>query len=272
MALARAKKVISEEMENIRKSERKITKALEDMWNEERAWESDAEYFSSGEEEYIVLDSIQNQEEYMVEVEKLREELKVIENLKEQLNSKVDINRFKAQEAEMANFDRVLVQFNTRLQHIEQYSRLNSALLHLKDFTDVPNDRSEGSMVTYACRKINENMNLPFEVNAGHIDTAHLLQRKNRKNKAPILIIKFVNRWLKNEVMNNQQGFRDQGVAITEHLCEQRMEIFKEAQNCLGRFNVFTNQGVIYFKTKSGERKIRSFEDIQHFAKSTRRY
>ena len=238
---------------------------MNEVWSEG----SETEYFSAEEEDYYC--AIKNQEEFQSEVTKLRKDLSQLEKIKKQLQGKVDKVKIEAYENDLDNYDKVLVQFNSRLQHIEQYSRLNSALFHLRDLNDIPKIQSEKNMVQYACNKINEKVNLNFVVTPGYIDTAHLLRRKDKNNKSPILIVKFVNRWPKNEVLSSKDVFRADGVAVTEHLCEQRLELLKEAQRRLGRKNVYTDQCVIYVKSSKGERKIRNFDDIEYYSNSLRR-
>ena len=264
MNLERAKQIVKEELENIRRSHNRIAEVMNDGWRDDEI-NSEMEYYSA-EEDYKKKFNT-NEKEFASEVKKMKEELGKLDEIKEQLKSKMDKGKGNAYDIDLDNFDRMLVEFNTRLQHLEQYGRLNSALFH--DFNDIPNDRSETNMVAYACMKINEKYPLQFPINPGHIDTAHLLTRRNRKNKSPILIVKFVNRWVKNAILCSENA--EYG-AITEHLCEQRMDLFKMAQRSLGRYKVFTDQGVVYFKNNSQVRKIRNFDDIDYFSKLKSRH
>ena len=106
-------------------------------------------------------------------------------------------------------------------------------------------------MIGYACAKLNELMPRKIMINPGHISTAHLIFPKNRNNKKPILLVKFVHRWMRNAYFYDRNSILDQRVAITEHLCQFRLYLLREARKKFGYNNVYTDQSKIY-RVKNG--------------------
>ncbi len=147
------------------------------------------------------------------------------------------------------------------------YLLLVSLLLH--NLPDIPYDKSEHTMVAYVCHKLNEIMPRRFRINPNHISTAHLIKPRNNNNKTPILLIKFTHRWLRNELFYDRHNIRDRNVSITEHLCEYRLYLLREARKTFGYGNVFTDQAQVYRKENDRTFRIRSMKDIRKSRIST---
>ena len=164
-------------------------------------------------------------------------------------------------EDKVCGFDGDLDYLFERVAEGEQYSGRESLLFH--GLPDVPNDRSEMNMIAYMAWKINTIIPRRFRVSPAHISTAHILQPRNKRNRRPIVIVKFAYRWLKNEVFKDKNWVRDRSVSFTEHLTYARLSSFKKAQRELGAANVFTNECNVLFDNGSVSYKIRNSSDIE---------
>ena len=106
---------------------------------------------------------------------------------------------------------------NEKVEIDRQYSRKNNALLH--GFKKLPDFRGAEFI-----RYIAEQLNYIFPSLSGtiypcHIDDAHPLNTK-KNGKTKVVIIKFVNRWIKDEIMKCKEDALNVGLSVTEHLTE----------------------------------------------------
>ena len=144
---------------------------------------------------------------------------------------------------------------------MECQTRRDSFLIH--DLRDIPDDQSEMNMVVYACAKLKQLLPERFPFGVGHISTAHLIHPRDRRNKSTILLVKFEHRWLRNDLFYHRHLIRDHRVSITEHLCEYRLWLLREARRKFGYSNVYTDQGQVYRNTRNNRSlKVSSIRDI----------
>ena len=162
-----------------------------------------------------------------------------------------------------------LVKVERRLDDGEQYTRRESILIHGLKY--VPLRCTEKQMIDYAVRKINQFCPSDFLISPSHIHTSHILAKKKR-SRGLIIFVKFARRWIRNKVMEDFSEYyknNHYGVRFTEHLCTQRMNLYKRAQEAFGRNNAWTEQGVVkvFFNGKS--LSIRDEEQIDSLIQRT---
>ena len=150
-----------------------------------------------------------------------------------------------------------------RVVGLEAQTRRESLLIHNLPDIPKPQFRTEYNMIGYTCKVLNELMPRKFIIHPGHISTAHLIFSKNRNNNKPILLVKFVHRWMRNDFFYDRNSIRDKRVAITEHLCQFRLNLLREARKKFGYNNVFTDQSKIYRIFNGRTIKINHFNDIK---------
>ena len=83
-----------------------------------------------------------------------------------------------------------------RIEELDQYGRKNILLLRKLIF---PKDKYGMEFIKWIVEEINKifpDLEIPLQMS--HIDDAHPL--KSRKDEHPLVIIKFTNRWMKNEI------------------------------------------------------------------------
>ena len=150
-----------------------------------------------------------------------------------------------------------------RVVGLEAQTRRESLLIH--NLADIPGPqfRTEYNMIGYTCKVLNELMPRKFIIHPGHISTAHLIYPKNRNNTKPILLVKFIHRWMRNDFFYDRDSIRDKRVAITEHLCQFRLNLLREARKKFGYNNVFTDQSKIYRIFNGRSNKINHFNDLK---------
>ena len=106
--------------------------------------------------------------------------------------------------------------YDERIDNLEQYSRSNCLIFHGIDF-----DKNLGyiEFVNELTITLNDKLLLIREVKVEDIDIAHPLP-PNKKNKHPI-IVKFLQRSIRNEIYAKKSNFGGTGIAITESLTKK---------------------------------------------------
>lgn len=127
------------------------------------------------------------------------------------------------------------------IDELEQYSRRNCLVLHGNK--TISQESSESKVYNYVLETLNGKFELDRKVTKYDIDIAHVLKTKS-KNGCPI-IIKFANRWLRNQIFWKKKTLAKTGLSITESLTRKRLTLLKMAQEKFGFHNVWTNNGTI---------------------------
>ena len=66
-----------------------------------------------------------------------------------------------------------------------------------------------------------------------HIDAAHPLKTvKNRTTK--VVVVKFVNRWIKDSIINCQYDLQGTGLTVTEHLTQNTFDLISASKAVVG--------------------------------------
>ena len=156
--------------------------------------------------------------------------------------------------------NRDLVKVESKANHLDGHSRRDQLLVHSLD--DIPQNRNEHNMIGYMCFKLNQLLPRKFRITPEHISTAHLITPKDRNNKTPIVVVKFTHRWIRNQFFYDRHFIRDRRVRITEHLCDYRLWLLREARKVFGYQNVYTDQCNVYRLSNRRDIKISNIYDI----------
>ena len=154
-----------------------------------------------------------------------------------------------------------------RIEEIDQYGRRNILLLHFLSF---PNDKYGIEFIKWIVYEINKlfpDLDVPLQLS--HIDDAHPL--KTKKDEHPVVIVKFANRWMKNEIYKKRSQLKDspyKKISITEQLTSNTQDLLETTRSIVGEKNkVFTNNCVISLKFNNRKYSVRSFKDLQFLAR-----
>ena len=99
----------------------------------------------------------------------------------------------------------------------------------------------------------------------GDIDTSHPLQARSGGNK-PMVIIKFVRRDVRNDILQRRKLMKRYGVNATEQLTEENIILFKKVQDFAGTENTWTDQAVIFMRAGENTFRINCIEDLPLFS------
>ena len=92
-----------------------------------------------------------------------------------------------------------------------------------------------------------------------HIDDAHPLGNRNGKSS---VIVKFVNRWIRDKIIACQQDLRGTGIVVTEHLTKNTHKLLKSAQLIVGRENTWVFKCDVFALCNNKTMKIKNIRDI----------
>lgn len=181
--------------------------------------------------------------------------------VKDSLTGIANINkRIAANEAKHAADTHKLTTINNDL---DQHYRLHNAIFHNIRVPPINYDKS-GKQISHPgdnakfCQYIADQLNhylpnLSIPVSMHNIDIAHPL-RNNAKNQ-PVVIVRFVNRHLRNEILEkeNKSILKSFGIGVTEQLTPRNMELFNKTKDIVGGPNVWSRNGKIFARTDKGK-------------------
>ena len=145
------------------------------------------------------------------------------------------------------------------LEESRQYSMLNNALLH--GFKRLPDLRGAAFICSIA-NKLNELFpSLSGPILPIHIDDAHPLRTKKR-NRTKVVIIRFANRWVKEELFNCRVDLEGTGLLLTEHLTDLSRKLLSEAASIVGKNNASVHKTRVYAKCNGIKYIIKTEKDI----------
>ena len=156
-----------------------------------------------------------------------------------------------------------------RIEELDQYGRRNILLLHFLLF---PSDLYGIDFIEWVVAELNKLFpDLKIPVQLSHIDDAHPMKTKGSDKK--IIIVKFANRWMKNEIYKRRAQLKNSSysnVSITEQLTKHTQSLLDETRTVVGKdTKVFTNNCVISTKFNRKKYHVKNFKDLQFLAKKT---
>ena len=156
-----------------------------------------------------------------------------------------------------------LADLKSRVGNLEQYLRSNSLLWH--DFP-MPASKLNGiQFLEYVVEKLNELLPSLYQpVELSNIDIAHKLFTRKKSVKT-ILLIKFTNRWSRNDVMFCRKDLAGTKMTITEHLTAENIKLLNMAKSAAGFKNAWSANGKIFMLIHGRKRVVRSERDLPPF-------
>ena len=149
-----------------------------------------------------------------------------------------------------------------QFQVSQQYSRKNNVIIN-KGFKFLPNMNNWD----FIHATVNE-LNYLFPSMTGpihpiYIDDAHPLDKQT-------VIIKFSNRWVKNEVMRCKSDLNGTGLKITEHLTHHTLELITSAEKLVGPSNVWVYNTLVFARFEDTRYSIRTAHDLDVLASAVK--
>ena len=127
----------------------------------------------------------------------------------------------------------------------EQYTRRNCLIL--KKLPKVPTNIHGWRFSRYIVHELRK-LFPSISVSYADLDTSHILYKDEEKK--PVVVVKFVNRDLRNQYWNNRDSIHCKNVTLTEHLTPFNQALFTKAQEA---GHVWTQQCKI-LATVNGEK------------------
>ena len=196
------------------------------------------------------------------DAETMKEEIsKLSSTVKDLMNGIAEINEsIVAKDAKRDADNHKLIMKNNDL---DQQYRLNNAIFHNIQVPPINYDKDGKQIIQHNdsakfCQFIADQLNfylpeLSIPVSLHSIDIAHPL-RNNSKNQS-IVIVRFVNRHLRNEILekDNKNILKSHGIGVTEQLTPTNMELFNKTKVVVGAPNVWSRNGKIFARTANGK-------------------
>ena len=173
--------------------------------------------------------------------------------------------------------DELLVNFNTLncalkdlkngLNNIKQYLKIENLLFH--NFFLPPGYKNMSSLQFshFMSQQINYLLpQLDYPLSWEHISTAHPLRTK-RKN-SNVIVVRFCNRFMRDEIFAKRHFISKKGCAITEHLTEDNLNVLKKAKSIFGFNNVSTTNCNVFVNVNGVQRFVKSTEHVNELFES----
>ena len=132
----------------------------------------------------------------------------------------------------------------------EQYTKIENLLIH--GLTGVPNYKGY-LFSTWVADMINMLIpNLDFAISPEHISISHPLRNNDEMTK--VVIVRFVNRDVRNEIFYKKKWITNSNVYITEHLTKRNLDLLKKTKALVGPKNAWSSQTKLFCKV--GDKKM----------------
>ena len=198
-------------------------------------------------------------------VEELRAAILILQNDNDALKKQVAESK---QREDILRADLNIAQKRAKLaddrsDFLEQYSRNYNLRLY---FVDEPDGESATQCEETVLRIFNEKMGLRH-IKREHLDAVHRLGR-NRNNGQPRgIIVRFVSRRERDEVISNRKKLRrsaGKSVMVVEDLTKRNYQLYCQAKSASITKQCWTNRGKVFIKTHSDRvMQITSMECLQ---------
>ena len=170
-----------------------------------------------------------------------------------------DLNKAKLQYRKEIN------SLNEKQNLQDQYLRSNN--LVFADL-DLPQYNCSGAAFAhYIAQQINNFLPmLHIPVNEFNINIAHPLKSKV-KGKS-LVIVRFTNRHIRNDIYENREYLRYHGITVTEHLTPENVKILHKAQEIVGKSNAWSFNGKLFAFNQNRTIQIKNMDDICNLKES----
>lgn len=143
----------------------------------------------------------------------------------------------------------------------DQYSRKNS--LKIRGYKALPK-LTGYNFIKATAEELNILIpSLNGSIKPTHIDDAHPLPTKADKDSGnKTVIVKFSNRWVKNEILMRRNELEGTGLTITEHLTPHTFQLLSAAQKIVGEDNTWVHNTVVFAQHNGIRYSIKTFNDL----------
>ena len=143
----------------------------------------------------------------------------------------------------------------------EQYQKKNNIIIRGYRY-NLPNMNNLDFIQATANELNNLFPSLNGQVLPIHIDDAHPLANKKT------VIVKFSNRWVKNEIMRCKGDLQNSCLYVTEHLTPHTLKLIDSAKKLVGNENVWVHNTLVFARYLDTRYAIRSTRDLELLKKA----
>lgn len=180
--------------------------------------------------------------------------LAISKMIAEKIDNKIE-QLANAYQQKVSQLEEKLEQAYKTIDSLEQYSRRNS--LRIYGLPLVSNENTDDTVIRFCKEK------LQLEIKKEMIDYSHRLGKDENRSKP--LLVKFVNRNIKNEIYRKKSKLKGTKLVIREDLTLKNIQLMKSARD---KFNTaWTNNCNIFTKVNGKIYKIGSYSDINNIKK-----
>ena len=157
-----------------------------------------------------------------------------------------------------SEIDTTISQLKIDIDNVNQYLKVEDALLH--NFPLPPKGLNSLQYSIYIANLINRLLpQLPIKIKWEYISTAHYLPTRNKKSN--VIIVRFSNRNIKDLILSFKH-FLPRHMAITEHLTQSNLSVFKKAQELFGRDLVSTKDCKIFVNVSNALKRVTTLCEV----------
>ena len=161
-------------------------------------------------------------------------------------------NKYAILETENTNLKSELTSFrvecSVRFNQGEQYSRKNCLCVH--KLLNVPTNVHGTEFSKFSAKEMNKLFeHLPFDLAMTHhdIDASHILYYEYEGRKRyPVIVIKFINRDLRNDIFNFRDVLNRHHTVVSEHLTVDNRKLLEAARNHPGSDDAYSEQCKVF--------------------------
>ena len=179
-----------------------------------------------------------------------------------QTNSQVNllISKVTGLERQWSQFDKWIREIFVKLNDQKQYIQSWNLLIH--NLTNVPTEKRGAEFSDWIVGKLNELLpSLNGSLRSDQIDRSHIFRKENKKKKS-VVIIRFISRDIRNNVLKCRRDLKKSGIVITEHLTKPTLDLLEIAKERVGYKNTWTYEGKIYISHNTRKIQINSVSDL----------
>ena len=179
-----------------------------------------------------------------------------------QTNSQVNllISKITQLERQWSQFDKWIKEIFVKLNDQKQYIQAWNLLLH--NLTNVPTDKHGSEFSDWVVKKLNELLpSLNGSLRKDQIDRSHIFRKENKKKKT-VIIVRFISRDVRNDVLKCRKDLKNSGIVMTEHLTSTTLDLLGKAKNHVGYKNTWTYEGKVYISHNNRKIQINSVGDL----------
>ena len=148
-----------------------------------------------------------------------------------------------------------------------QYIKIENLLFHNFDLPYGYRNMTSLEFSIYMAEQINHYLpQLACPLSWEHISTAHRLKTKNKSSN--VIIVRFCNRNMKDEILSKKHLLKKRNAFITEHLTEDNLKIYKKAKELFGYKSVHTVNCKVIVNINGHDKLVSSCDDVNELFKA----